>query len=171
MPTGEDLAKAGVFLSEDGTLHISTERECRTCHVTKLISEFRITSSHGKRVRAMHCKQCHREKERARIRAREADKGPQVIAEVAITTPEPEPMAETPASKKARYGKAPRLDLSLLSQAKDFAYAWELMLGREGFQEQWVAVPDIQKQAVVDELKKLQKMTKQLLKRTEGKES
>lgn len=74
-------------------------------------------------------------------------------------------------AKKPRYGKVPDLDVSILNQAKDFSYAWELMLARDGFREQWVAVPESQKLVVVEELNKLKKLTQKLLKRMEGTES
>lgn len=174
MPKLDDLEKAGVFLSEDGTLHISTEKECATCHTTKPISEFQTKLSHGKRAHGKRCKQCQLQLSRAYktewARKKRANACQDTEANPIPTSESAQPACDGQVPRKTRHGKAPQLGLSLLSQAKDFAYAWELMLGLGGFQEQWASVPDDQKQAVTDELKQLQKMTKQLIKKTEGTE-
>jgi len=76
--------------------------------------------------------------------------------------------APEPINRK-RYGKAPDLDTSILNQAKDFSYAWELILKREDFAEQWVAVQEAQRLTVIAELRNLKNLTLQLLRKLEGK--
>ena len=151
MPKLDDLEKAGVFLSADGMLHTSTEKECATCHVTKPIGEFKVTNSHGRRIVGKHCLVCYREMGRVWERNRAANKVCQESTADLTPTTKPEPRKPKP---------TPDYTGAVFGQAREFNIAWKALLNRAD-----LAIGEERKNDVVLELKKLRALTKRLLNR------